>query len=61
MIDPTRIKSCDLLELPVIGDKIKEKDQNTIIFYFENSSVFVVDYEKRIKGYSSTHLWRSWK
>ena len=24
MIDPTLIKSCDLLELPVIDDKIKE-------------------------------------
>ena len=25
MIDPTAIKNCDLLELPVIGDKIRRK------------------------------------
>ena len=36
MIDPTSIKSCNLLELQVIGDKIEEKEQNTTRFYFEN-------------------------
>ena len=36
MIDPTLIKSCNLQELPVIGDKIEEKEQNTVRFYFEN-------------------------
>ena len=36
LINPKSIKSCDLLQLPVIGDKIKDKIQNTIRFYFEN-------------------------
>ena len=36
MLDPTSMKSCDLLRVPVIGDKIKEKSKNTIRFYFEN-------------------------
>ena len=36
MIDSTLLRSCNLKELPVIGDEIEEKEQNTIRFYFEN-------------------------
>ena len=36
MLDPTLMKSCDPLKLPVIGDTIKEKTKNTIRLYFEN-------------------------
>ena len=36
MIDPTSIQSCDLLELPAICNKIEEKEQNIIRFYFED-------------------------
>ena len=36
MLDPTLMRSCNLLQLPVIGDVIKEKSKNTIRFYFEN-------------------------
>ena len=36
MIDLTSIKSCNLQELPIIGDRIEAKEQNTIRFYFEN-------------------------
>ena len=36
MLDPTSIRSCNLLQLQVIGDVIKEKSKNTIRFYFEN-------------------------
>ena len=36
MLNPTSMRSCNLLQLPVIGDVIKEKSKNTIRFYFEN-------------------------
>ena len=36
ILNPTSMTNCDLLKLPVIGDKIKEKSKNTIKFYFEN-------------------------
>ena len=56
MIYPTLIKSCDLFELPVIGDKIKEKGQNTIRFYFENSNGICSGLCGTVKGRFSTHI-----
>ena len=49
MLDPTSMRSCNLLQLPVIGDIIKEKSKNTIRFYFEN-----------LNGIRSG-LWRTYK
>ena len=61
MIDPTSIKSYNLWELPVIGDKRKEKEQNTTRFYFENingisSGLWGID-----KGFFLIYLWGNWK
>ena len=58
MIDLTLIKSCNLLELPVKGNRIEKKEQNTIRFYFENlngirSGLWGID-----KGRFLIYLWR---
>ena len=58
LINLTLIKSCDLSQLSVIGDKIKEKSQNTIIFYFENLNGIHSGLCGTDKGIFLIHLWR---
>ena len=43
------MNSCDLSEIPVIGDKINRKNNNTTIFYFEKLIEFVVKYREQIR------------